>query len=369
MKVEQIAAVVRQIVPLELAQGWDNVGLLVGEAGREVKNILLTIDVTAEVVQEAEKFKCELIVSYHPVIWEGLRQVTAEGPGRVVYELIRRGISVFSIHTALDAAAGGVNDALAEVVGIHQARPLGDYVEGTESQYKLVVFVPLEAVEKVSRAVFSAGAGVIGNYCCCSFGTEGTGTFVPMEAAKPTIGKRGRLEHVTEMRLETIVPARKLEAVVAAMKQAHPYETPAFDIYKLCEVGERPGLGRIGPMKQPVLVSQILGRLRKELGAKAVGIVGNEKRQVRTAAVCAGSCGKLIEAVIAAKADCYVTGELKHHHALAAQEAGVTCVCLSHTVSERFVLKRLARELKNRLGSITIRISKKDRDPFTWKLL
>jgi len=368
MKVKDIAGVVEQIAPLGLAQGWDNVGLLVGDPERRIESILLTIDVTKAVVDEARTLRTDLIISYHPVIWDGLKHVLANGPTRVVYELVRSGIAVFSIHTALDAVVGGVNDGLAEMLGIVDAKPLGDYVEyAPQENYKLVVFVPVDALDKVANAVFAAGAGAMGNYRDCGFGTDGTGTFLPLKGAHPAIGKQGRREAVHETRFETIVPAEKLDAVVAAMKQAHPYEMPAFDILRLFGYGSRFGLGRIGPLARPAKVGRLIEQVKKQTGAKAVGLVGDPKRLVRTAAVCAGTCGKILNTIIAQKADLYLTGELKHHEALAAQEAGLTCICLSHTVSERFMLKKLARQLKARVKRVAVRISKKDADPFTWK--
>jgi len=389
MRVSDIAAAIEKIVPLELAQDWDNVGLLIGDPQKNVKNILLTIDVTKEVLSEAIKQKTDLIIGYHPVIWDALKKITAEPPVKLgakylaphsgpreagtptrglVYELIRRGIAVFSIHTALDAAVGGVNDGLAEIIGIQDPKPIGDYVDYPAGEnYKLVVFVPVNSVAKISEAVFAAGAGWIGNYSRCSFQAQGTGTFLPLEGAKPAIGKKGRLEKVPEIRFETVVPAEKLEQVIAAMKKEHPYETPAFDVFKLHNSKNKFGLGRIGKLAQPSSVEQIIRRIKRRTGAKAVGIVGDAKRLVKTAAVCAGYCGKIINAVIAAKVDLYLTGELKHHQALAAQQADLTCICLSHTVSERFMLRKLAKQLQEQIKQVTIKISKKDVDPFTWK--
>jgi len=383
MKIKDIAAAIEKIAPPKLAQDWDNVGLLIGDSQSDVKNILLTIDITKEVLSEAIKQKAKLIIAYHPVIWDSLRKVTADGPSGIVYKLIRSGIAVYSIHTALDSAVGGVNDGLAEIIGIRDAKPIGDYVNyPAKDNCKLVVFVPVDSVAKVSNAIFAAGAGWIGNYSNCSFQATGTGTFLPLEGAKPAVGKRGQLEKAAEVRFETIVPADKLEAVIAAMKKAHPYETPAFDVFELYHNPEKFGLGRIGKLSQPLFIKQIVGRIKNSTGAKAVGLIGKgsrsagvQKRLVKTAAVCAGSCGSIINSVIAANVDLYVTGELKHHQALAAQEAGLTCICLSHSVSERFILNKFAKQLQKQFeqvrrtsgGQVTIKISKKDADPFTWK--
>lgn len=220
MKAKEIAKRIGRIVSLELAISWDNVGLLVGDPNKEVKKILLTIDITADVLAEARRQRTDLIISYHPVIWDGLKKITADGAGRIVYQLVRSDIAVFSIHTVLDILRGGVNDALAEIVGIENGQPIGDFVEDPSGGlYKFVVFIPVDLVRKVSDAVFAAGAGRVGNYSCCGFGAEGVGSFLPLEGSRPAIGRKGKLEKVKEIRFETIVPGDKLESVIAAMKK------------------------------------------------------------------------------------------------------------------------------------------------------
>ena len=367
MKIEQIGFEVNKIADLKLAQDWDNVGLLVGDADKEINTILVTIDVTKAVVEEAKKVGADLILSYHPIIWDGLKQVVAGGDSEVVYELVRAGICVYSIHTAYDVAAGGVNDQLAEIVGIVDGVPIGDYVDEPGGPgYKLVTFVPVEHVNCVAAAIHRAGAGKIGNYSHCSFRTDGVGTFRPLKGAKPAIGALGKFERVSEIKLESIVPAEKIEAVVAELRKVHPYEEPAFDVFRHWDVEKKLGLGRIGELAEPVRLEAIIAKVKKVTGAEAVGIVGPGKRVVKKAAVCAGSCGKIINNVIAAGCDVYLTGELKHHQAMAAAEAGMTCLCLSHTVSERFALKNLVKRLQKPLKDVTIRISRKDADPFKW---
>jgi hypothetical protein len=263
---------------------------------------------------------------------------------------------------------GGVNDGLAEIIGIRDGRPIGDFVARPGGDnFKLVVFVPVDAVNKVADAVFEAGAGTIGNYSRCSYRTEGKGTFLPLEGSRPAVGKKGKFEEVAEVRFEAVVPAERLTDAVSAMRKAHPYEVPAFDVFKLYDVESTFGLGRMGRVVPARSLDEIIREIKKHTGAKAAGVVGRQKRTVRKAAVCAGSCGKIINQVIAAGCDLYVTGELKHHHALAAQEAGVSCLCLSHSVSERFILKKLAKQLQKKLKDVKVIISRKDADPFIWK--
>lgn len=368
MKANEIIEKIEEIAPLKLAQSWDNVGLLLGDQAKQVTKLLLTIDITKAVLAEAKRFKADMILSYHPVIWDGLKKINPDGPSEVVNALIRYDMAVYSIHTALDAVQGGVNDALAEIVGIIDGKPIGDYVDNASSvNYKLVVFVPVKNADKVANAIFAAGAGWIGNYSRCSFQASGKGTFLPMDGAKPAIGKKGKLEEVDEIRFECIVPEASLNRVVDAMKKAHPYEEPAFDVFRLYNPQDKIGLGRIGLLAEPMKIEQIIKRIKRFTGAKAVGIVGETKRTVKKAAVCAGSCSKIINSVIALGAELYVTGEIKHHQAIAAQETGLTCLCLSHTVSERFILKKLAKQLQKQLKTVKIAVSKTDNDPFIWK--
>jgi dinuclear metal center YbgI/SA1388 family protein len=368
MNIKDIAQAVEEIASLKLAQEWDNVGFLIGDASRPIKTVLLTIDTTKAVVEEAKAVKADLILAYHPIIWDGLKKITSEGPAGHIYELIRANIGVFCIHTALDTAGGGVNEALAAILGIENPQPIGDFVPDPKGpQYKVITFVPAGDVNRVADALYASGAGAIGHYSHCGFQTAGLGTFKPLAGANPSIGKVGKLQKVDEIRLETVVPAVKVEDVIAALRKSHPYETPAFDVIRHYDVENRLGLGRMGLLKQPLTIEQAMRNIKKVTGANAAGIVGPAKRSIRKAAVCAGTCGKIINTVIDAGCDLYLTGELKHHVALAAQEAGLTCVCLSHTVSERFALKNLAKSLKKHLKNVTIQISRKDKDPFTWK--
>jgi dinuclear metal center YbgI/SA1388 family protein len=278
MKIKQIAQQLEKIAPLGMALDWDNVGFLVGDSRRDVKRILLTIDVTRNVIVEAKKLKIDLIISYHPIIWDGLKTVTADGPGQYVYELIRSNIAVFSIHTALDIVPGGVNDALADIVGIKDGQPIGDYVtDPAGNNYKLVVFAPRNALAKVSNAIFQAGAGWIGNYSHCGFTAEGEGSFLPLEGSNPAIGKKGKLEKVEEVRFETIVPAAKLADCINAMKKAHPYEEPAFDCFKLCDNQNMLGLGRIGELEKSAQLSDIIKKIKTRTGARLSEWLGVKK--------------------------------------------------------------------------------------------
>jgi dinuclear metal center YbgI/SA1388 family protein len=371
MKLREVVNILEGIAPLELAEEWDNVGLLAGDLSQTVRKVMLTIDLTKEVLTEAQKEKVDLLLAYHPPIWEPLKRIVArQGTSPLLYEAIRSGMAVYALHTALDAARGGVNDVLAEIVGIAEAESLVKPTVQTGKMCKLVVFLPESDLEKVSEAIFTAGAGTIGEnarYTKCSFRCGGVGTFQGSEESTPTVGEAGRFEQAPELRLETVAPVEKIGAIVKAMLKAHSYEEVAYDVIPLLDAQSDIGLGRCGDLPKPVTVAELIERIKKKLKVKTVGLIGPQRGKIKRAAVCAGSCGSILRNVIRAGCDFYLTGELKHHHALELQEAGVTTVCVSHSVSERIILPRVAKRLKSECHGVEVLISRKDRDPFTWQ--
>jgi dinuclear metal center YbgI/SA1388 family protein len=362
MQLSPIIDILQSVAPLNFAEAWDNVGLLVGDPQSDVSNAMLAIDYTPEVACEAAGQKCELIIAYHPPIFEPIRRVTSSGTSAGIVDAIRRGVAIYSPHTALDVADGGTNDMLADAVGLVDRRPLR-IAQPATTQYKLLTFVPEHAVEQVSRALFDAGAGRIGDYSSCSFQMKGMGTFFGESGTHPTVGERGRLERVEEVRLETVVPISRLDAVVAALRSAHPYETPAFDLNVLAAAPAPTGMGRIGTIP-PTPREALFDRIKNALDIKHLLIAGPTSGDVTRAAVCAGACGKLLDDAIAQNAGLYLTGEMRHHDALRAAGAGVTVVCALHSNSERAVLKRLARRLGEAMPDVRFHLSQRDRDPF-----
>src|SRR5688500_5839362 len=216
MKLQSVLDALEQIAPMRHAESWDNVGLLAGDPAQDVSRALLTIDYTPDVVAEVASEKCDLVVAYHPPLFHAVKRLRAGDP---VFDAIRRGVAIYSPHTALDVAAGGTNDMLADAIGIDEAgrMPLR-LIETKANQYKLVTFVPQKDVADVSAALFAAGAGRIGDYAMCSFRTPGTGTFFGEEGTNPTVGRAGRLEEAAEMRLETVMPIARLADVLAALR-------------------------------------------------------------------------------------------------------------------------------------------------------
>ncbi len=366
MKVREITKVLDDLAPPSLAADWDNVGLLVGEAKSEVKKILLCIDLTSAVLAEAKRGRAQMIMAYHPVIFKPLDRLTSERAS-IVYEAVRAGIAVYSSHTALDAAEGGTNDCLADVLDLRDRRPLQQGDEN--SQCKVVVYLQSADLPAVGHAAFDAGAGIIGEYEECSFFSHGIGTFCGGEKSNPTIGSPGKSEALEEVRLEMVAPRIKIFDIVKAVRNVHSYEEPAIDIYPLMNRGQALGLGRVGRLARPTRLTTLINRIKKGLGVGKVlkaGSCSSSRKDalIGTVAVAAGSCGDLWRSAVDAHAGLYLTGEMRHHDALAASEAGLTVVCVGHSNSERITLKKLAERLNSQLGKLNVALSQADRDPF-----
>lgn len=363
MILSALVEVLEQVAPTRLAEGWDNVGLLVGDPAHAVQTVLLTVDYTPEVAAEARRLGCQAVVAYHPPLFPTSQEpVKRLGPDSLIYDAIAHNIALYSPHTAADVCRGGTNDLLGDVVGMTARAPLrASNLKPRE--VKLVTFVPEDALERVSMALFEAGAGRIGQYKWCSFRTPGTGTFFGETGTAPAVGQAGRLEQVPELKLETVVPLSKVDAVVRALRLAHPYEEPAFDLIPLSVAAEGLGLGRVGPI-EPTDRAALLARIKAGLGLSHVLVAGPLVGEVRTVAVGAGACGDLINDALKARADLYLTGEVRHHDALKAARAGMTVVCTLHSNSERAWLARLRTRLLDALPEIEVHLSQADRDPF-----
>ena len=366
MKQSELLTAFNAVAPEYLAEGWDKVGLHVGPTEQPVTDGLICIDLTHAVIDEAIELRCQLIVAYHPPIFTPLERLTGDGPWtqtRIV-KCIREGLAVYSPHTALDAARGGMNDWLCAGLGEGSSRPIQP-TASRRDEFKVVVFVPNEHEASVREAMANAGAGWIGNYRECSFAASGEGGFRPIEGANPTIGRVGQRENVSERRMEMIVCGRHLPAVVSALRTAHPYEEPAFDLFKLepepMSPEQQTGVGRLLTLDEPIDADTLTSRLKARLGMTHIKLAA-AGRPIQTIAVCPGAGGKLFEPVVA---DAYVTGEMQHHHVLDLQQQGRTVVLAGHTNTERPYLPTYRDRLIEVGAAIQWHISEADRAPMT----
>ena len=345
--VEDLEGVLEGLAPRAFAEPWDNVGRLVGRRSASVERVLVALDLTEDVLVEATTGGFNAVVTHHPLIFTPLLRVTDhDRVGLLVTQLINADIALIAAHTNLDSAPGGLNDLAAEELGLMHPTPLTHARTGWK---KLVGFVPAEAMERVSRAVFAAGAGLIGAYEGCAYESKGEGTFLPGATAHPQRGTVGQAERVDEVRWETVVPASRVTAAVRAFIAEHPYEEPAFDIYPVDDVSPRAGLGRVGsPRVRLPLVSQAEA-VAETFGLRKITYAGDPGRVVDTVAVVTGSGGSLIEEAAAA-ADVLVTGDLKYHDADRAADLGLALILVPHDHLETFALRLWTRTLRSALS-------------------
>ncbi|BBI34713.1 Nif3-like dinuclear metal center hexameric protein [Cohnella abietis] len=363
---ETIIQLMERLAPKHYAVPDDKIGLQVGSVAKEIKRVLVTLDVTPAVVDEAATLGAELIIAHHAVIYRPLAHLRTDTPaGALAASLLRKDIAVYISHTNLDTAEGGINDWMAEALEL-TGRGILEEIH-TDKLFKLVVFVPETHHEIVRTAMFSAGAGWIGNYSHCSFNSEGTGTFLPQEGSDPFVGKQGKLTQVKEVRLETIVPLSSRKKVIAAMLKAHPYEEVAYDLYALDLKGRSFGLGRVGTLPEAESLDQFAERVKAAFDVPFVRMVGDGSRQVRKVAVLGGAGAKYIRHATFAGADVLVTGDIDFHSAQDALAAGLTIIDPGHHAEKIMKPKAaewLAEQLKAKGYATEVFASKVDTEPF-----
>ncbi|WP_166243751.1 Nif3-like dinuclear metal center hexameric protein [Paenibacillus turpanensis] len=348
-KGQTIIQVMEKFAPKHLAMEGDKIGLQLGTLQKEINKVLIALDVTDAVVDEAIRLGCELIIAHHAIIYRPLSSIQTDTPaGRLYEKCIRNDIAVYISHTNLDVAEGGVNDMMAEAIGLNGPFAALEEVH-TDKLFKLVVFVPEDHHERVLNGLFSAGAGWIGNYSHCSFNIPGTGTFVPREGTNPYLGEQGKLERASEVRVETIVPDSVRKAVIQALLKAHPYEEVAYDLYPVDLKGRSFGIGRVGKLEQAESLADFTDRVKKALGVNAVRVVGSLQKPVRKIAVLGGSGSKYVRHALFAGADVLVTGDIDYHTAHDAAAAGLAIVDPGHNV-EKIMKEGVAKVLRRQLA-------------------
>lgn len=344
-----IIQLMEQLAPKHYAVENDKIGLQLGTLNKQVAKVLIALDVTDEVVEEAIKIGANLIIAHHAIIYRPLAKLDTSTPAGKLYEkLIKNDIAVYISHTNLDVADGGINDWLADQIGIDPNGRVCLEEVHTDKLYKLVVFVPETHYERVLEAIWATGAGEIGNYNCCSFNIRGTGTFRPGPGTDPFIGKQGKLEKADEVRIETIVPYSIHRKTVAAMLKAHPYEEVAYDLYPVDLKGRSFGLGRAGKLTQPATLGELAQRLKTAFDVPFLRVVGPLDRPIRKAAVLGGSGSRYVRHAKFAGADVLVTGDIDYHTAHDALADGMTIIDPGHNI-EKIMKSQVANWLNERL--------------------
>jgi dinuclear metal center YbgI/SA1388 family protein len=333
MKVKELVSELERFAPPSLQESYDNAGLNVGFPDAEINGVLICIDVVPEVVDEAIAKHCNMIVSHHPLIFPNIKRITgSNNVEKSIIKALQNNISIYCGHTNFDKAQNGVSMKMCEKLGLKNCTVLDSEAYMLT---KIAVYVPQQYAEAVRNAMFSAGAGTIGDYDECSFNIEGTGTFRADENCNPFVGNIGERHHENEVKVEVICPTYLQSKVVSSMLKVHPYEEPAFDIYKLENRWNSVGLGAIGELDAEISEEELLAKVKQNFNVGNIRHSAKTGRKVRRIAVCGGSGASFIRTAIASKADAYITADIKYHDWFLA-EGKILLLDIGHYESEQF---------------------------------
>jgi len=363
MKIIEIINIFETIAPLSYQEHYDNCGLQLGDSNCEVSGILITLDVTEDIVNEAIANNCNLIISHHPVIFGALKKLRGSNyVERIVLQAIKNDIALYAAHTNFDNAFAGVNRKICDTIGLQNCKILSPQKNQLR---KLVTFVPKNHIEKVRTAIFEAGAGCIGNYNSVSYNIDGTGTFRGNESSTPFVGKKGELHFENEIRFETIFPSHFQSQVIDSLLHAHPYEEVAYDIYPLENANNQVGAGMIGEFENEMNEKDFLKLLSNQFKTKVIRHTAFLNRPIKIVAVCGGSGHFLLKNAIAAKADVFVSAEFGYHTFFDAENQ-ILITDIGHYESEQFTKNIFYEMLTQKFPTFAIHISEINTNPINY---
>ena len=367
--VKNIIEAMQTIAPLCLAEKWDNAGLQVGAEDWIVRKIWIALDPLPEVVEAACSKGVDLLITHHPLLFKPLKSINlSTTAGSIINRALCNEMAIFSAHTNLDKVKGGINDILADIIGLKNLKVLSKPV--ATKKIKLVIYIPAGYEDQILKALFDSGAGEIGDYTCCSFRNRGQGTFRPGSGSKPFAGKVGEISHKDEFRIEVILKKNNLNQVLENIRKNHPYETMAYDVYPLfvSEDEASDGLGRTGELDKQVTLLSLAKDIKQKIGLKYIKIAGHSSLKVNNIAVCSGSGSSLMYDFFASGADVYISGDLGYHNARDVETAGKGLIDIGHFASEHLFIKYLAEKLDKLLTEtgfdIEIEACEMETDPF-----
>ena len=359
-KIKNITSFFENLAPLQLQESYDNAGLIVGDFNADIDTVLVTLDVTEEVVEEAINKNAGLIVAHHPIVFSGLKKITGKNyVERTLLRAIKNDIAIYAAHTNLDSVEGGVNGKICEKLGLKNCKilqPAGGQLK------KLVTFIPVEHAEKVREAVFAAGAGSIGNYDSCSYNTEGEGTFRGNENTNPFVGEKGKIHNEKEIRFETVFPSYLQGRVISALLNAHPYEEVAYDIYSLENKFNKVGMGMIGTLAEETSETDFLQQLKTTFNTGIIKHTALKNKKVKKVAVCGGAGSFLLNQAIAAGADFFVSGDFKYHQFFDAENK-IVIADIGHFESEQFTKELFYELLTKNFPKFALHLSEVNTNP------
>jgi len=360
MIVQDVIALLDELSPLSYAEDFDNVGLLVGDKNAEVTGILVTLDTLESVVEEAIQKRCNLIVSFHPIIFKGLKKLTGKTyVERVVMKAIKHDINIFAIHTALDNALQGVNHMICETLGLQNNKILIPQV-GTIK--KLTTYVPVNEADDLRQALFNAGAGTIGNYSNCSFNVEGTGTFKGNANAKPTLGSQGEDHAEAEVKITVTFPKHLESNILQALFKAHSYDEVAYEVINLDNKNQHIGMGMVGEFENAFSESEFLSLVKQRMKTSCIRHSQPLDRPIKKVAILGGSGSFAISNAKASGVDAYITADLKYHDFFSAENRILLCD-IGHYESEQYTKNLIAAYLTKKIANFAIILSEINTNP------
>ncbi|MFW5644395.1 MAG: Nif3-like dinuclear metal center hexameric protein [Bacteroidota bacterium] len=363
MKLKEIVSFFNELAPFAFQEGYDNSGLQLGKPEKEIGAALLCIDITEEVVDEAMHTECDLIISHHPLLFNGIRRITGQTmTERIIEKCIKNDMALLSVHTNIDAVAGGVNKKICDKLGL---RDTGILLPVKGKLLKLVFFVPVDHAEAVRNAVFKPGAGVIGNYDHCSYNLEGKGSFRAGDESDPYIGEKGKIHFEDEIRVETIMPFHLKNKVVSALLKAHPYEEVAYDIYPLENEWDQVGMGMTGHFEEPMEEHDFLNAVKTVFNASCLKYTSLRDKKIQKVAVCGGSGSSLLSHAISSGSDAFVTGDFKYHQFFEADDK-ILIADIGHYESEQFTKELFYEELTKKFPKFAVRLSEVNTNPINY---
>lgn len=363
VQLKQIIKELETFAPPAFQEDYDNSGLQTGDPEMEIKGVLITLDVNGQVIDEAIDQGSNLIVAHHPLSLKGFKKLTGKtAPERSLIKAIKNDIAIYAAHTNIDSVGNGVSGKLAEKLGLSNIKVLHGR---KELLTKLVTFVPSNQAEDVREAIFKAGAGVIGNYDSCSYNLEGRGTFRAGENTNPFVGEKDKLHFESEVRIETILPGYLKGKVVAALKEAHPYEEVAYDLYPLNNQWDQVGFGAIGDLDHAVEEKVFFQKIKEITGCGCIRHTRLLHRPVKKVAVCGGSGSFLLKSAIAAGADLFVSADFKYHQFQEADE-NIVIADIGHYESEQFTKEVFFELLTKKFPNFAVRLSNVSTNPIKY---
>jgi dinuclear metal center YbgI/SA1388 family protein len=360
MKIKDITNCIEEIAPLNYAEDFDNVGLLIGDYNTNVTGVLVTLDTLETIIDEAIEKNCNLIVSFHPIIFSGLKKLNGKSyVEKVVLKAIKNDIAIYAMHTALDNSIVGVNAKICEVLGLKNTKIL---IPQKNTIKKLTTYAPINSAEKVRIALFNAGAGMIGNYENCSFNTQGIGTYKGNENSNPVIGEKGKLHAENETFISVIFEKHKEKSILKALFEAHIYEEVAYDIVSLENINQEIGLGMVGELESEMNEIAFLKLVQKTMNSKGIRHSKLLDKPIKKVAVLGGSGSFAIENAKNSGADIYITSDIKYHEFYKA-EGKLIIADIGHYESEQFTKNLLVDILTKKFPNFAIILSEKNTNP------